>query len=178
MTDETARAIEDFWTDAKIRAGLNPASAYTGPNAQDSVRPPAWSFGADPQTADALLDLVLRGIKTATAGALWDYDAEDEPLPSSGELAILLDGQGHPHALIRTVDVRVVPFDEVDAEHAYLEGEDDRSLASWRRIHERFFAEHASHDRGFSPDMPVVLERFEVLVPTGLRPDKPRLFGR
>lgn len=170
--------IDAFWTDAKIRAGLNPASAYTGPNAADSVPPPAWSFGADPATADALIELVLAGVKTATAGALWDYEAEDEPLPTSGSLAILLDGAQQPRALIRTTDVRIVPFDEVDAEHAHLEGEGDRSLVSWRDIHRRFFTEHAGHDRGFADDMPVVLERFEVLVPTTLRPGSPRILGR
>ncbi len=37
------------------------------------------------------------------------------------------------------------------------------SLRSWRDIHRRFFTEHATHDRGFAEDMPVVLERFSVL---------------
>ena len=69
-------------------------------------------------------------------------------------------------------------FDEVTAEHARAEGEGDRSLAHWRAMHERFFREHADHDRQFSPTMPVVLERFEVLVPVELRPDQPRFFGR
>jgi uncharacterized protein YhfF len=55
----------------------------------------------------------------------------------------------------------VVPFDEVDEEHARLEGEGDRSLAHWRTDHERFFSEASA--RGFEPDMPVVLERFEVI---------------
>ena len=56
-----------------------------------------------------------------------------------------------------------MPFDEVDEEHAYLEGEGDRSLEYWREVHERFFTENATHDRGFAPDMPVVLERFRVV---------------
>lgn len=171
-------AVDSFWMDAKIRAGLNPASAYTGPNSSDSVPPPAWSFGADPTQADELLDLVLAGKKTATASALWDYEAEGDELPTSGELSIILDGRGEPRALIRLVDVRVVPFDAVDEAHAYAEGEGDRSLGHWRDVHRRFFTEHRSHDRGFSDDMPVVLERFEVLVPVTLRPGSPRIFGR
>ncbi len=171
-------AVDAFWNDAKIRAGLNPASSYTGPNPADTVPPPAWSFGADPQHADALLDLVLAGKKTATASALWDYEAEGEELPTSGELSIIVDGQGEPKALIRTVTVRVVPFDEVDEEHARAEGEGDGSLASWRDVHRRFFTEHRSHAQDFHEHMPVVLERFEVLVPTTLRPGSPRIFGR
>jgi uncharacterized protein YhfF len=59
--------------------------------------------------------------------------------------------------------VEVVPFDEVDDEHAFLEGEGDRSLTHWREVHEQFFADVATHDRGFRSDMPVVLERFKVV---------------
>ena len=106
---------------------------------------------------------MLEGKKTATATALWDFEAEDEQLPERGTLSILLDGAGHPRALVEATDVSVVPFDEVTEEHAFLEGEGDRSLAEWREVHERFFTEHAGHDRGFSTDMPVVLERFEVV---------------
>lgn len=164
---EPDEEIESFWADAKMKAGLNPSQPYFGPNALDSVTPPAWSFGGDAAQADELLRLVLEGVKTATASAWWDYEAEGEPLPAPGELSIILDSAGHPRALIRTTTVRVVPFDQVDETHADAEGEGDRTLASWRSAHEAFFAEHASHDRGFAPDMPVVLEEFEVLVPKG-----------
>lgn len=170
--------LDDFWTDAKIRAGINPAGWYVGTTPTEALRPPAWSFGASPEQADHLLRLVLDGVKTATSSALWDYEAEDDPLPTGGTLSIVLDGDDHPRALIRTTDVSVVPFDEVDEGHAAAEGEGDRSLAYWRREHERFFTEHATHERGFSTDMPVVLERFEVLVPVTLRPGSPRIFGR
>lgn len=150
--------VDDFWTDAKVRAGLNPARAYTGPNVADTLPPPAWSFGATAQEADALLDLVLAGRKTATASALSDYAAED--LPASGDLSIVLDSGGHPRALLRTISVRVVAFEEVDEEHARGEGEG--SLADWRAVHERFFTEHSA--QAFDPRIPVVLETFEVLV--------------
>ncbi len=154
-----------FWADASIRAGLNTSKPYFGPNPTDSVRPPAWSFGADTASADALLALVLDGTKTATASALWDYEATGEPLPRSGNLSIVTDGAGHPRALIRTTDVRIVPFGEVDEAHARAEGEGDRSLSHWRRVHREYFTEHAEHGRGFAQDMPVVLESFEMLVP-------------
>ena len=155
--------IEAFWDLARFHAKMNAAPTYFGPTPLESVVPPAWSFGATPEHADGLLRLVLEGTKTATATALWDFEAEGEELPQAGTLSIILDGAGHPHALIETTDVRVVPFDEVDEEHARLEGEGDLSLEHWRDVHERFFTEHAEHDRGFSPDMPVVLERFRVV---------------
>ena len=157
-TDRTA--VEAFWELARFHAKLNSAPTYFGPTTLEVVPPPAWSFGATPEQADELLELVLAGTKTATASALWDYEAEGEPLPEVGGLSILLDGRGHPRALVATTDVRVVPFSEVDEEHAWLEGEGDRSLDHWREAHERFFTEVCS--RGFVPDMPVVMERFTV----------------
>jgi uncharacterized protein YhfF len=155
--------VDAFWNLARFHAKFNAAPSYFGPTTLEVVPPPAWSFGATPEHADELLRLVLAGTKTATASALWDFEAEGERLPESGTLSIILDGAGRPRALIETTEVRVVPFDEVDEEHAALEGEGDRSLAEWREVHERFFTEHAIHDRGFAPDMPVVLERFRVL---------------
>lgn len=155
--------VEAFWELAKVHGRMNTAPTYFGPTTLEVVPPPAWSFGADAEQADALLELVLDGTKTATAGALWDFETEGEPLPEPGALSIILDGRGHPRALIECTAATVVPFDEVDEEHARLEGEGDLSLAHWREVHERFFTEVATHDRGFHPDMPVVLERFRVV---------------
>lgn len=155
--------IESFWQVARMRAKLDPTGYYTGERPLGSVRPPAWAFGATSEQADELLALVLSGIKTGTSGALWDYEAEGEELPTPGALGIVTDGRGVPRALVMTTEVQVVPFDEVSDEHAFLEGEGDRSLATWREVHERYFTEHAVHSRGFSRDMPVVLERFAVL---------------
>lgn len=155
--------VERFWTLARSQARITSMPGYFGPTTLEVLPPPAWSFGGTPEEADALLDLVLAGTKTATSGALWDYEGEDEPLPEPGTLSILLDGSGTPRALIEATEVSVVPFAEVDAEHAFLEGEGDRSLTHWRAVHQRFFVDVATHDHAFAPDMPVVLERFRVL---------------
>ncbi|WP_435768657.1 ASCH domain-containing protein [Nocardioides sp. SYSU DS0651] len=155
--------VAAFWEVAKRHARLSSLPGYFGPSALESLMPPAWSFGATPEQADALAQLVVEGTKIATSSALRDYEAAGEPLPERGALGIVLDGAGRPRALVVTTDVRIVPFDQVDAEHARLEGEGDLTLDHWRAVHERFFAEHAEHDRGFSRDMPVVLERFRVL---------------
>lgn len=161
-TDERTE-VDAFWDLARFHAKLNAAPSYFGPTALESVPPPVWSFGTDAEQADALLRLVLDGTKTATASARWDFDREDEQLPQVGNLSILLDGAGHPRALLETTQVDVVPFDEVDAEHARLEGEGDLSLEGWRVAQERFFTETAAHGRGFRRDMPIVCERFRVV---------------
>ena len=153
--------LDAFWEIAREHANLGGVPVFSGPDTLRTLRPPAWAFGATPEQADELLGLVLDGTKTATASSHADYVAEGESLPAPGMLGIVLDGAGHPRALVVTTETRVVPFDEVDADHARDEGEGDQSLEHWRVSHERFFTEHS--DGGFSPDMPVVLERFSVL---------------
>ena len=155
--------VEAFWREAARSARLDGIPGYLPRSPLGAVPPPAWSFGGTRAQADELLGLVLAGTKTATASALWDYQAEDEPLPEVGGLGIVLDASGRPRALLATTRVQVVPFDQVDAEHARLEGEGDRSLAHWRAVHRRFFTVHAVHDQGFHENMPVVCERFRVL---------------
>ncbi|NHC21757.1 ASCH domain-containing protein [Nocardioides sp. IC4_145] len=162
---EVSAEVEAFWVLARRQARLERLPGYFGPSALASLPPPAWSFGATPEQADELADLVAGGVKTATASAVDDYAAEGVPLPEPGTLGIVLDGSGRPRALVTTTEVAVVPFDQVPAEHAHAEGEGDRSLATWRQRHESFFREVDPHGRGFRPDMPVVLERFRVLHP-------------
>lgn len=160
---ERAERIQDFWETARGRAGLAKVAVVTGPMWAEAVAPPAWSFGDAPGLADELLGLVLQGTKTATSSLAWEYEGGEEPLPAVGDLSILLDGAGEPRALIRTTEVRTVPFDAVDEDFAYDEGEDDRTLASWRAGHERYWRRTMPAGHEFSPDMPVVCERFELL---------------
>jgi uncharacterized protein YhfF len=151
--------VERFWARARDGARLTSLPGYLPSTSLEMVPPPTWSFGRTPEQADRLLALVLSGTKTATASARRDYEAADEPLPEAGSLGILLDGAGHPHALVETTEVSVVPFGEVSAEHARAEGEGDGSLEHWREVHAEFFA--ASGE--VTPELPVVLERLRVV---------------
>ena len=118
----------------------------------------AWAFGAD---ADLLADLVVSGTKTATASAYPLYELEKEPLPQAGAYSVILDSKENAVCVIQTTKVTIVPFNEVTAEHAFQEGEGDRSLDYWRKVHEHFFTE-CLREAGleFSPDMKVVCEEF------------------
>ena len=123
----------------------------------------AWSFGDD---ADGLAALVRAGIKTATCSAYDLYEAEGEDLPQAGDTSVILDSRDEAVCIIRTTRVYTVPFDEVSAEHAFREGEGDRSLEYWRQVHEAFFKEElASAGLEFSGDSRVVCEEFEVVYP-------------
>ncbi len=123
----------------------------------------AWAFGDD---ADTLAELVCKGIKTATASAGALYDREQEPLPKAGEYSVVLDSQGNAKCVICTTRVYVTAFQDVDARHAYLEGEGDRSLDYWRQVHELFFREELqTAGLAFDETMAVVCEEFVLVYP-------------
>jgi uncharacterized protein YhfF len=124
----------------------------------------AFAFGDSERMADELAQLVLAGIKRATASLAWTYPFEHKPRPSPGDLSIVTTGSGAPLCIIETTAVDAVPFDEVSAEFAATEGEDDGTLEAWRRGHAAFFArECARIGRQPSPRMEVVCERFRVV---------------
>lgn len=122
----------------------------------------AWAFGDAP---DKLADLVLRSIKTATASAYDLYAADGEPLPKVGEYSVILNSREDAVCVIRTTRLEVLPFCKVDERHAYLEGEGDRSLAYWRKVHEDFFRrECEGYDRiEFDENFKVLCEEFKCL---------------
>lgn len=132
------------------------------PNASDKYE--AWRFGYTKELADRLSDLVLAGTKAATASNYALYEIENEPLPFVGKYNIVLDGDDIAKSIVVTTSVEVIPFDEVSAEHAFLEGEGDRSLAYWREVHETFFTTELENSHlEFDPKMLVVCERFELV---------------
>ncbi len=110
--------------------------AYCRAHHVPSVDYDAWSFGDDP---DTLADLVFHGIKTATCSLRCLYDLDGEVLPTSGEYSVILNTQGEAVCIIRTTRVFITRFCDVTADFARREGEGDRSLAYWRRVHEAFF---------------------------------------
>lgn len=124
----------------------------------------AWAFGDNPRLADSLLNLVLLGTKTGTAQNLELTEMRGLPLPFIGGHSILLDSTGEPRGIIETTKVEIVPFQEVTAEFAYSEGEDDRTLESWRSQHELYFTrELQTYDRTFDPGMKVICENFKLV---------------
>ena len=123
----------------------------------------AWAFGVEP---DLLADLVLKGEKTATASAYDLYALEDESLPQEGKFDVILDSQNQAVCIVEITKVSVQPFNQVSAQHAFKEGEGDKTLAYWRQVHEGCFAEWL-REAGltFTPESKVVLEEFRKVYP-------------
>ena len=121
----------------------------------------AWFFGEAP---DKLADLVLQGIKTATCSAYDLYQINNEPLPQAGDYSVILNSSEEAVCIIKTIKVYVTEFKNVSEEHAFKEGEGDRSLEYWRKVHESFLTnELATVHKGFDENTKVVCEEFEVV---------------
>lgn len=142
--------VETFWQDFKAR---HPEITT---NHHDT-----YAMGSTDENATLLAQLIAAGTKTATTSALDLYEP-DEPLPYVGEYNVILDGHDHPICVTQTKVVETIPFDHVSAEHAYHEGEDDRTLASWRREHRAFFqTAYRQMGRVFNDQIPCYCEVFE-----------------
>ena len=148
--------IERYWY--AFLSSLPANSKYFGKNYV------AEGFGDNPKLADELGQLIMSGKKTGTCSALWEWEAEGNPIPQPGLISIVLDGLDHPICIIETTQVLVSRFNAVDEEFARAEGEGDLSLNYWREAHKIFFSRVLSKfDREFSEDMPMVCERFKLI---------------
>jgi uncharacterized protein YhfF len=88
-----------------------------------------------------LVDAVLRGEKTATAGLLADYEAEGEQPDGVGDRCTLLGYEDEPVGVVEVTESRVVAAAEIDERFARDEGEGFESVEDWRIAHERFFGQ-------------------------------------
>jgi uncharacterized protein YhfF len=132
-----------------------PARVESSPSLMDWQNLETFSFGDGPELANSLLELVLSGKKRATC---W---AESQGLLSAavGKMMVVLDGQGVPRAILKTIELTKCRFDEVDDAFAYDEGEGDPSLQYWREAHRKYFTRLGR----YAPDMMLWCERFELV---------------
>ena len=114
----------------------------------------SFAFGDGPELADELLDLVMKGVKTATCST------EDEPNTSTpGERWIVLDGRGRPRCVIETT--------EVTYRRLRRGGRRFRLRRRRRRPQPRLLAQAHRNYFGrqgkFSEDMMLMCERFRLV---------------
>lgn len=154
---EKTAETEAFWQE--FLANL-PEGAFSPEDYQ------VWQFSDNEESANKLGELVRAGIKTATCSLLWSYEVEDQPLPEVNEFNVITNWEGAPLCIILTTEVEVRDFNKVDAIFAYEEGEGDRSLDYWRKVHWEVFSNECNMI-GYRPiaSMPLVCERFRKVYP-------------
>jgi len=114
----------------------------------------SFAFGDGPEMADRLLAFVLSGAKTATC-----WSVRDGQQTEVGKRMVVNDGAGQPRAVIETVSLEKLRFNEVGWTFALAEGEGDECLEDWRDGHRAYFTRNG----GYSPDMMLWCERFRLV---------------
>jgi len=144
MNEKTKEYWDEFWKEKE-----KPASVK------------AEQFGFDP---DMLATLVIKGRETATSSAYVLYELEDEQIPTVDSYSIILNSKDEPVAIIKYIDVQILPMNKVPIEHAIDEGEGDLSYKCWWNDHKAAFTmDLEEYGMNFSEDMLVVCERFELV---------------
>ncbi len=125
-----------------------------------------WYFGNTAEMAKELGELVISGKKTATASLQKTNEIEPEKAPIDGGYSVVTDFEGNPICIIQTTEIRHLPFNEVDAQFAFDEGEGDQTLEDWRDGHWKFFSREAA-EKGFESgeNSIVCCERFRLMFP-------------
>jgi uncharacterized protein YhfF len=113
-----------------------------------------FTFGDQSELADELLDLVLRRLKTATC-----WPIEEGQQTEVGRKMVVCDGKDRPRAVLETVAIEQVAFNQVNQAFATKEAEGDTSLDYWRTSHREYF-ERAGV---FRPDMSLWCETLRLV---------------
>lgn len=123
-----------------------------------------WAFGGDAEMASQLAHVVATGAKRVTMGWIALSERTGTPLAYQDGLSVVTDGLGYPRFVLRSTDVRVLPFSEIDAATAAGEGEGDLTRADWHDSHVvHFSGEAAKYGLTFAEDAMMSVEHFEVL---------------
>jgi uncharacterized protein YhfF len=86
-----------------------------------------------------LVDLVLAGRKTATAGLLVEYELDGDEVAGPGMREVIIDADDRFVGEIETTECRILRMADVDDRFARDEGEGFADAAAWRTAHERFW---------------------------------------
>ena len=117
-----------------------------------------WHFGDNKKTADELFQLVLNGDKSATPHL---YN-KGEKLHKG--FSILTNWNKTKKILIQTTKIYITTFEKVTQEHAFKEGEKDKSLKSWKAVHRKFFTKELNNKNiKFTNSCNIICEEFKII---------------
>ena len=111
-----------------------------------------------------LAELVIRGKKFATASLAAVNEIKPDEAPFPDGYSVVTDFLGEPICVIQTVEIRHIPFNEVDGQFASDEGEGDQSLEYWSTVHHAYFTREAAElGIDFNEHSLICCERFKLL---------------
>lgn len=125
-----------------------------------------WFFGNSSEMARELAELVIAGKKIATASLVEFNKLHPESAPIIDGYSVVTGFEGNPLCIIQTTEIRHLPFNEVDAQFAFDEGEGDQTLDYWREVHWRYFTKEAAElNIEFNEYSLICCERFKLMFP-------------
>ncbi|MBL8644504.1 MAG: ASCH domain-containing protein [Rhodospirillaceae bacterium] len=146
--------VAAFWQKCQSQIGTPPADGFY------RVR----QFGRDAERSGRILNFIALGEKTVTFTSPWIYEGKRALTPVAGGYTVVNDFSGVPKLVLKTTAVKTLPYQDIDETDAQYEGPSVRTQEAWRRVHWDFFTD-ALKPLGKQPsmDMPVTVERFEVV---------------
>lgn len=151
---ENYSSVETLWNDFITQ----------NPNNTIKEIPVSFYFCDNKKDADECAELVVKGIKQATATSLWWYKKNNEQLPEIGNQYIVTDWEGNAKAIIEVTKIEKVPYNKVTAEFAQAEGEGDKSLRYWKEVHEAYYSrEMKPYGEEFNENIIIVCEHFKTI---------------
>lgn len=134
------------------------------PEYNDVAEPQHFCFCDNQKDADECAELVVKEIKKATSTSVWWYQKYNENLPRIGDLGIVTDWNRNPKAIIQTENIEVVKFENITPEYAEIEGEGDKSLGYWNKVHWEYYKREMEEFGEFpSEEMEIVCEIFKTI---------------
>ena len=150
----SAESVAEFWQTCLPGISQLPADGFY------RVR----SIGATPKNQEAITKLILAGDKTGTFTSPWMYEGDRSITPVVGGYSVLTDSHGDPAAVLKTTLLMTLPFNQITENETAVDGPPVRPLEIWRPIHMTFFTnELNARGKTFVQDMPVTMEKFEVV---------------
>lgn len=126
--------------------------------------PSVIHFYNNEQDANECAELVKKGIKRAISPSLLGLQYRKEPLPKIGDFMVVTNWEGEAQCLVRTTKVTLKPFFAINEEYAQKEGEGDKSLAYWKKVHWDYYTkELEAFERVPRDGMIVVCQEFEMV---------------
>jgi uncharacterized protein YhfF len=113
-------SVDAIWRAFSAAIGEDRSADFYGP----------FYFHNNEKGAMELANLVLAGTKRGTASLVWTYEHHKKRPPWPGSLSVMTDWHGKPLGIIETKIIEPMPFEEVTAAFAAIEGEGDGSVES------------------------------------------------
>tara|TARA_B110001452_G_scaffold161564_1_gene134495 strand:- start:95 stop:565 length:471 start_codon:yes stop_codon:yes gene_type:complete len=134
------------------------------PNNKTKDKPISFYFCDNEKDANECAELVVKEIKQATATSLWWFEKNNEALPKVGDQYIITDWNGSAKAIIETIKVELTPYNKITSEFAKSEGEGDKSLEYWKKVHQAYYSrEMQPYNERFNENMIIICEYFKTI---------------